>query len=120
MAGEYIGLEIVFEGEGLEEKGYIAAVDEPVFNARIGEKYLSGILAKMNGHTAIVAVDAQYFRPTEVDFLLGDPGNKVDIRWTPEYDLPLLVAEMMENDILLVRKDDYLNQGGFKIKNYFD
>ena len=121
LAGEYIGLEIVFEGEGLEEKGYIAAVDEPVFNARIGEKYLSGILAKMNGHTAIVAVDAQYFRPTEVDFLLGDPGkSKRILGWTPEYDLPLLVAEMMENDILLVRKDDYLNQGGFKIKNYFD
>ena len=62
-----------------------------------------------------------YFRPTEVDFLLGDPGkSKRILGWTPEYDLPLLVAEMMENDILLVRKDDYLNQGGFKIKNYFD
>lgn len=121
MAGEYIGLEISFEGEGLEEKGYITAVDITLFNSRIGNKCLPDIMEKIKSHAIVVAVDSQYFRPTEVDFLLGNPEkSKRVLGWTPEYDLRALVADMMAGDINLMKKDDYLTQGGFKIKNYFE
>lgn len=121
LSGAYIGLEIVFQGEGTEEKGYIGAVDPALFNARIGEMYLPGIREKIEKQKAIIAVDTQYFRPTEVDFLQGNPEkSKRVLGWEPEYDLKALVEEMMESDIALMKKDDYLAKGGFKIQSYFE
>lgn len=121
LSGAYIGLEIVFRGEGTEEKGYIGAVDPVLFNARIGEMYLPGIREKIEKQKTVIAVDTQYFRPTEVDFLQGNPEkSKRVLGWEPEYDLKALVEEMMESDIALMKKDDYLAKGGFKIQSYFE
>lgn len=121
MAGQYAGIEIIFHGEGTEEKGYISAVDEKTFRERVGEKFLEAVLEKIHSKAVIVAVDAQYFRPTEVEMLLGNPekAHRV-LGWEPEYDLPGLVQDMMKSDLCLMQQDDYLKKGGYKIKHYFE
>ena len=69
----------------------------------------------------VVAVDSKYFRPTEVDLLIGDATKaKEKLGWVPEYELKDLVKEMMQSDVLLMQKDAYLKKGGFEIKNYFE
>jgi len=70
---------------------------------------------------AIVAVDPQYFRPTEVELLIGDPTKAHEkLGWKPEYDLKGLVEDMMQSDIQLMKKDAYLREGGFRTLNYFE
>lgn len=119
LAGEYIGLEISFEGNKLEEKGYITAVNEAIFNERIGEEFLSAICDSIKMHKAIIAIDTQYFRPTEVDFLLGNPEkSKRILGWQPEYDLADLVADMMRGDCIMMKKEYYLHNGGYRINSY--
>jgi len=69
----------------------------------------------------VVRVDPAYFRPTEVDLLLGDPTkSKTQLGWEPKYDLPLLVKDMIQSDLNLMKKDEYLKKGGFKTLNYFE
>ena len=69
----------------------------------------------------VVAVDPKYFRPTEVDLLIGDPTKaKTKLGWVPEYDLNGLVNDMMENDLILMTKEQYLKDGGYRIMNYFE
>ena len=69
----------------------------------------------------MVEVDAAYFRPTEVELLIGDATkSKTKLNWTPEYDLPALVEDMMRSDVKLMKKETYLKEGGFKILNYFE
>ncbi|MDP3446191.1 MAG: GDP-mannose 4,6-dehydratase, partial [Ignavibacteria bacterium] len=72
MAGEEIGLEITFNGEGAAEKGIITAVNDNLFGKKVGNKYSSHIYEVIKSKTPIVKVDPQYFRPTEVDLLIGD------------------------------------------------
>nr|WP_321356168.1 GDP-mannose 4,6-dehydratase [uncultured Draconibacterium sp.] len=121
MAGAEVGLEIVFGGEGVNEKGVITAVDEKIFCDKVGEKYLSGIKEKIAAKAEIVEVDPQYFRPTEVDLLIGDPTkSQTVLGWKPEYDLNGLVKDMMQSDIKLMLKDCYLQEGGYKTLNYFE
>ena len=70
---------------------------------------------------AIVAVDPQYFRPTEVELLIGDSTKAHEkLGWKPEYDLKGLVEDMMQSDIQLMKKDAYLRDGGFRTLNYFE
>ena len=118
MAGRYIGLEISFEGDGVDEKGFITRIDEGIFKERVGDSFLNIVRKKLDGHEAIIAVDAQYFRPTEVDFLLGNPEKaKRVLGWEPEYDLMALVADMMQSDIRLMKKEYLLWDGGNQIKS---
>jgi len=113
------GVGIEFKGEGVDEKGYIKAIDQKVFVEKVGVEYLQTLEAKMM--KPIVQVDPQYFRPTEVDLLIGDPTkSNTKLGWTPEYDLAGLVADMMENDVKLMQKDAYLKDGGYQIMNYFE
>jgi len=115
-----IGLEMSFSGEGVEEKGSITAVDEKRFNEKVGERYLGGIKSRMAPHT-IVAVDPKYFRPTEVDLLIGDPSkSKSKLGWEPQYDLNGLIVDMMQSDIKLMKKDAWLREGGYRTLNYFE
>jgi len=118
MAAAEIGLEITFKGEGADEKGYITAVNEAVFMGKAGEKYLE----RIKGVTGpVVAVDPAYFRPTEVDLLIGDPTkSKTVLGWEPKYDLKALVADMMQSDIKLMKKDALLKDGGYTVMNYFE
>lgn len=119
MSFHYCGVKIRFEGEGLDEKGIIDSIDEETFKASIGDEYLE--LAKSKIGKAVILVDPIYFRPTEVDFLLGDPERaKKELGWEPEYDLKSLCADMMKSDIKLMKKDAYLQKGGFRTMNYFD
>jgi GDPmannose 4,6-dehydratase len=69
----------------------------------------------------IVKVDAKYFRPTEVDLLIGDPTkSNTKLGWKPKYDLAALVKEMVASDLHLMKKDEYLKKGGFSVLNYFE
>lgn len=124
LAAEEVGIQIEFSGEGADEKGHIVAVDKKLFAEKVGESYFSGINAKVSsslGDEAVVSVDPQYFRPTEVELLIGDPSKaKRQLGWEPRYDLKALIKDMMQSDIKLMKKDAYLNDGGYRTLNYFE
>jgi len=118
MAFAEIGITIDFKGEGIDEKGYIGLVNEAIFIEQVGESYLQAIKAIKE---PIVEVDANYFRPTEVDLLIGDATkSRTVLNWIPEYDLKALVQEMMQSDVKLMKKETYLKDGGFRVLNYFE
>lgn len=107
MSFEEVGIELEFKGEGVDEKAYVKACKDPDFQLEIGKE--------------VLAVDPKYFRPTEVDLLIGDPTKaKTKLGWVPEYDLQGLVRDMMENDVKLMQKEQYLKDGGYRILNYFE
>ena len=121
MAAKEIGISLEFKGEGVDEKGYITAVDTSVFSEKVGEKYLSAIRERIANNPEVVNVDPQYFRPTEVDLLIGDPTkSQTALGWKPEYDLKGLIEDMMRSDIKLFKRDAYLKEGGFTVMNYFE
>ena len=106
MAFGELGIEIEFRGEGVEERGYIKACHGE-FKLEIGRE--------------VVSVDARYFRPTEVDLLIGDASKaREKLGWVPEYDLKALVADMMRSDLKLMQKDKYLKEGGYEVFSYFE
>jgi len=118
MAFAEIGIVITFKGEGIDEKGYISEINEQQFTAQIGAEFLEAIRA-IEG--PIVEVDANYFRPTEVDLLIGDATkSRTKLNWIPEYDLKALVEDMMHSDVKLMKKETYLKDGGFRVLNYFE
>lgn len=119
MSFSFVGMELEFDGEGLDETAKIKSIDEDKFNATVGNKYLpiaKGLIGKV-----VLSVDPAYFRPTEVQALLGDPAKaKKILGWEPEYDLQDIVEDMMKYDILLMHKEAYLKEGGYTILNYFE
>lgn len=121
LSGEEIGLEIIFKGEGADEKGFLNSVNVPMFNHKVGDIHLSGIRELIKTKQPIVEVDPQYYRPTEVDLLIGDPSKaKKQLGWEPKYDLKGLIQDMMQSDIKLMKKDAWLKEGGFTTLNYFE
>lgn len=119
MAFAEAGIEVAFRGTGVDEKGFIADVDETAFAAAVGEEYLEDIRGRIGSE--VVNVDPAYFRPTEVEMLIGDPTkSRTMLGWEPEYDLPALVKDMMQADIKLMKKDSFLKAGGYRILNYFE
>lgn len=118
MAFAEIGLIISFKGEGIDEKGSISEINEALFIERIGAEFLEAIRSKKE---PIIQVDANYFRPTEVDLLIGDATkSRTKLNWIPEYDLKALVEDMMQSDVKLMKRETYLKEGGFKVLNYFE
>ena len=118
MAFAEIGIEIKFEGEGVDEKGYINSVDKTRFTESVGKEFLDNIKSVKN---AVIEVDSAYFRPTEVELLIGDATkSRTKLNWTPEYDLKSLVEDMMRSDVKIMKKETYLKEGGFRILNYFE
>lgn len=118
-AFEKVGVSVVFQGEGTSEIGILDAIDERQFNAFVGETYLENIKKRIGEE--IVGVDPQYFRPTEVDLLIGDATKaRTRLGWEPKYDLDTLVDDMLRNDIKLMKKESYLRDGGYEILNYFE
>ncbi|MDA8090972.1 MAG: GDP-mannose 4,6-dehydratase [Nitrospiraceae bacterium] len=102
MAFGEAGIEIEFTGSGIGEKGIVTACNDPEFQVEIGK--------------TVIAVDKRYFRPTEVELLLGDSAKaRTKLGWRPSYDLPLLIKDMMRSDLALMAKDKYLKDGGHKI-----
>lgn len=127
LSGEELGLEITFTGENADEKGYLTGINEPVFLKKVGEQYLEIFRKRIQKNPAkpdgepIVAVDPQYFRPTEVELLIGDATKaKEKLGWKPKYDLKGLISEMIQSDIELMKKDAYLQEGGYRTLNYFE
>lgn len=118
MAFGEIGIIISFKGEAKDEKGYISEINEAKFIEQVGTEFLEGIRTKKD---PIVEVDALYFRPTEVDLLIGDATkSRTKLNWIPEYDLKALVEDMMHSDVKLMKRETYLKEGGFKVLNYFE
>ncbi|MBB5636605.1 GDPmannose 4,6-dehydratase [Pedobacter cryoconitis] len=115
MSFAELGIEIEFSGKDENEKGVIIDVDqEVILSLGLNDIYLKP-------GTTVVSVDPKYFRPTEVDLLLGDPTkSKTQLGWTPKYDLPMLVKEMVHSDLQLMKKDEYLKDGGFNTLNSFE
>lgn len=107
MAFGELGIELEFKGEQENEIGYIKACHNPEFQLTIGQE--------------VVAVDPRYFRPTEVELLLGDPTkSKEKLGWKPKYDLKALVEDMVASDLNIAKKNEYLKLGGYEILNYFE
>lgn len=119
LACSEIGLTVEFRGEGLDEVGVLASIDEARFAEYVGQEYLEGIRTRLGEE--LVAVDPAYFRPAEVDLLIGDPTKAMQkLGWKPQYQLPDIITDMMRSDLLLMKKDTYLQAGGYAIKNYFE
>ncbi len=106
LSFDELGIEIAFKGNGESEVGIVASC-KGAYQLPIGKE--------------VVAVDPRYFRPTEVDLLLGDAtkAHKI-LGWKPKYDLKALVSDMMQSDIKLMQKDKYLKDGGYTIMRYFE
>ena len=115
LAFEYLGIQLSFEGEGVNEKGIIANVDEVKASA------LKLKVSKADIGREVIQVDPKYFRPTEVDLLIGDATkSRTKLNWTPKHSLQDLVNDMMQSDLHLMKKDEFLKDGGFTTMSYFE
>jgi len=102
-----VGIELEFKGEGINEKAFVVACKNKEFQLEEGKEVLS--------------IDPAYFRPTEVDLLIGDPTKaKEKLGWIPEFDLAALVKDMMYSDVQLMQKNLYLKEGGYFVNNIIE
>ena len=107
MAFSHIGVKLEFSGEGINEVAKIKSCSNPDYQLEIGREVLS--------------IDEKYFRPTEVDLLVGDPSKaKQKLGWEPKITLEELVEDMMQSDIKLFKKEQYIKEGGFNTLNYYE
>ena len=107
MSFREVGIDIGFEGKGAEEKGFVVSCNNPDYIIEEGKEILS--------------IDPKYFRPTEVEYLLGDASKAHHkLGWIPEYDLKKLVSEMMESDMKLMEREHFLKENGYYVNNYYE
>ena len=107
MSFKEIGVELEFKGKGKAEVGIVTASNNPDYALEVGRE--------------VVAVDPRYFRPTEVELLLGDPTKaREQLGWQTHYTLESMTAEMVQADIELFRKDRLLRDAGFAVRNEFE
>jgi GDPmannose 4,6-dehydratase len=112
QAGREIGLEIEFCGTGLDEQGVVIKVDLDKINAVLADRHIA--TSRLKPGAVVVKVDPRYFRPTEVETLLGDASKaREKLGWQPQTSFEELVAEMARADLLLAAKDQIVNQAGF-------
>ena len=103
----HVGAKLIFKGKGVDEIGIVDSISDAVEGCRlkVGQE--------------VIAIDPRYFRPTEVDLLLGDPTkSKTILGWKPKYDVNALLKEMVDADLELMRGENVLKQGGFRVYNY--
>ncbi|MDR1120149.1 MAG: GDP-mannose 4,6-dehydratase [Dysgonamonadaceae bacterium] len=118
-AFEEVGVEIAFQGEGIQEKGIVVGIQESLFKEKVGEVYLEKF--KKNIRKPVVGVDSAYFRPTEVELLIGDATkSRQKLGWNPAYSLAGLIKDMMSSDLKLMKKEAFLKESGYEILNYFE
>jgi len=107
MAFREAGIEIEFRGNDEKEKGYITRVTNKDVMLEEGKE--------------VVAIDTKYYRPTEVDMLVGDPSKaQQKLGWVPQYDLEMMIKEMVNYDIDLFRREKLLKDSGFTVKNQYE
>jgi GDPmannose 4,6-dehydratase len=105
----HVGATLAFRGTGVNEVGIIDTIKPTV----------EGCVLKPGDE--VVAIDPRYFRPTEVDLLLGDPTkSKKVLGWKPQHDVNSLLRDMMEADLALMQKESHLKQGGFRVLNHHE
>lgn len=103
----YAGVILRFEGSGVEEVGIVEATSNSEYNFKVGQQ--------------VVCVDPVYFRPTEVELLLGDATKaRTKLGWTPNFTLDMLVDDMMAADLKLFKRDKYLRDGGHKVLESYE
>lgn len=121
MAFTHVGFNIRFDGEGLNEVGILDSIDQAVFKKATGLTFPARIGCNnltLNPGEVLIKIDPAYFRPTEVDLLLGDPTkSKTKLGWTPEYNLKGLVEDMMVSDLNLFQRDVDLLKAGHEAFN---
>jgi GDPmannose 4,6-dehydratase len=111
MVFSEIGIEIDFIGNGANEKGYISSIDKSKI------QYDSSLKVGKE----VISVDPRYFRPTEVDFLIGDSSKaRNKLGWVPKYDLKMIIKEMVKSDLELAKKEKHLKESGYRILNYYE
>lgn len=115
MSFAEIGITVGFKGQGEEEIGFIEQTDKAILESKgLNPDVLT------NGKE-IIFVDPRYYRPTEVELLIGNPTKSMEkLGWKPKYNLHDLVKDMMESDLKLMKREKYLKDGGFKTMNYFE
>ncbi len=102
-----VGIEITFTGKGEKERGIIEKCNNPKYQLETGK--------------IVVEVDKRYYRPTEVDLLIGDSTKaREKLGWIPEYDLQTLIKEMVESDLKQAEKEVHLRNGGYETLNYYE
>ncbi|NJO93000.1 MAG: GDP-mannose 4,6-dehydratase [Chloroflexia bacterium] len=100
------GIEVDFQGEGQNERGVVKKITKESV-----KKYLKP-------GDMVVKVDPRYYRPTEVELLIGDPTKAMTkLGWKPEYDVNELIKEMVQADVELMKKERFLKEGGYQILN---
>ena len=123
MSFAEVGVTLRFEGEGVNEVGIIDRIDQDKYQSIVNpnneERTTNNELPKIGKE--VLAVDPKYFRPTEVDLLIGDPTKaNTKLGWIPEHDLASLIKAMMKSDIRLMKKDQFLKDNGYVTLNYFE
>lgn len=107
MAFNGVGIIVEFKGSGENEFGYVTECNNHEYQIPIGKK--------------VISVDPRYYRPTEVDLLIGDASKaREKLGWTPEYDLKYLVEDMMTSDVERMKKERYLIENGFTLSSYYE
>lgn len=107
MAFQEAGITLEFKGEGVNETGIVKNISGENEHIKVGQQ--------------VLAIDPRYFRPTEVELLIGDPTKaNTKLNWKPKYDLPALIKEMVAADIELFRREKLLKDAGFKVLNQFE
>jgi GDPmannose 4,6-dehydratase len=105
-----VGATIAWKGKGVDEVGVIDTVRADAVEGNC-----------LKPGDEVVAIDPRYFRPTEVDLLLGDPAkSKKVLGWKPKYDVKALLREMVDADLELMRGESVLKQGGFRVYNFHE
>lgn len=113
LAFAEVGINLRFEGKGEKEKGIIDSIDETKYKQITG---LSASNFQLSADEVLIEVDPRYFRPTEVELLIGDPRKAMKILgWKPKYDLQGLLEDMVQSDVKLFKKDIDLKEAGHKV-----
>jgi GDPmannose 4,6-dehydratase len=123
MSFAEVGVTLRFEGEGVNEVGIIDRIDQDKYQSIVNpnneERTTNNELPKIGKE--VLAVDPKYFRPTEVDLLIGNPTKaNTKLGWIPEHDLASLIKAMMKSDVRLMKKDQFLKDNGYVTLNYFE
>lgn len=115
------GMEIEFSGEMENETGTLVKIESSLFCEKVGDEFLEPIEKRIRDNPVMIRVDSNYYRPTEVDLLVGDSSKaRAKLGWIPKYDLNALIEEMITSDIHLMKKESHIRNGGFRTFNYFE